>query len=200
MGWLIALGILTGLAILPLGFSAVYNMDGPRLRLIIGPFRLLVYPRKKKVRKPQKEAKSAQKPAAKKPKETGEKGGSIKDFMPLLRIVLDFVGSFRRKLRINVLQMKLILAGGDPCDLAVNYGRAWTALGNLMPLLERSFVIRKRDVEVECDFTSSETCVFARVDLTITLGRVLSISLYHGFRAVREYLNILKIRKGGAKL
>ena len=48
MGWLIALGILTGFAILPLGFSAVYGEDGFYLRLIAGPFRLPVYPRKKR--------------------------------------------------------------------------------------------------------------------------------------------------------
>lgn len=200
MGWLIALGILTGLAILPLGFSAVYNMDGPRLCLIVGPVRLPVYPRKKKASKQKPAARTVQKSTAKKPKETQKQGGSIKDFMPLLRIVLDFAASFKRKLRVNVLQLKLILGGGDPCDLAVNYGRAWTALGNLMPLLERSFAIKKRDVEVECDFSSTQTRVFARIDLTITLGRVLSILLFYGFRAVREYLNIMKIRKGGAKL
>ena len=99
---------------------------------------------------------------------------------------------------MNRLELKLILAGGDPCDLAVNYGRAWAAVGNLMPQLERLFVIKKRDVEVECDFTASETLVIARLDLTITLGRLLGLAIVYGIRALREFLKLQKKRKGGA--
>ena len=94
----------------------------------------------------------------------------------------------------------MIMAADDPCDLAVNYGKAWAALGNLMPQLERVFVIQKREVEVECDFTASKTLIFARLDLTITFGRLLAIVIYHGIRILRQYLNIMKTRKGGAKL
>lgn len=201
MGWLIALGVLTGLAILPLGVSARYNTNGPLVRLIVGPIRLTVFPRIKKPAKPQMgKPRPKTKATAAKPREAGEKGGSITDFLPLVRTALDFLGDFKRKLRVNRLEMRFVLAGDDPCDLAVNYGRAWAALGNLMPHLERIFVIKKRDLEVECDFTSNKTSVLARLDLTITLGRVLLTSVHHGFRAVREYLNILKLRKGGAKI
>ena len=120
------------------------------------------------------------------------------DFLPLVRTALDFLGAFRRKLRVNRLEMKIIMTGGDPCDLAVNYGRAWAALGNLVPLLERCFVIKKRDLEVECDFVAEETLIYARLDLTITLGRILLLAVRYGIRALREFLKIMKLRKGGA--
>ena len=120
------------------------------------------------------------------------------DFLPLVKVALNFLGDFQRRLRVNRLELKLILAGGDPCDLAVNYGRAWTAVGNLMPQLERLFVIKKRDVEVECDFTASETLVIARLDLTITLGRLLGLAIVYGIRALKEFLILQKKRKGGA--
>ena len=200
MGWLITLGILIGISLLPLGVSAVYDSDGFLVRLIAGPFRLPVYPRKMKAKKKKNTTAVSGKTSANNPRKQEKSGGSLKDFLPLLRIILDFISSFKRKLRVNKLEMKLILGGDDPCDLAVNYGRAWTGVGNLIPQLERLFVIKERDIKVECDFTSTETRVIARLDLTITLGRVLSISVYHGFRAVRAYLNILKLRKGGAKL
>ena len=108
------------------------------------------------------------------------------------------LGAFRRKLRVNVLELKLIMAGNDPCDLAVNYGKAWAALGNLLPRLERVLVIKKRDLEVECDFTSNETLVTARLDLTITLGRLLALGVVYGIRALITFLKIKKKRKGGA--
>ncbi len=221
MGWLIALGVVALLAILPLGASVKYNADGPLVRVIAGPIRFTVYPRPKKEKKPnpkteekkaKKEAdKKAKKQEQKKSKEKTasekntvplipkEKGGSLTDFLPLVKVVLDFLGDFRRKLRVKVLEVKLIMAGDDPCDLAVNYGRAWAALGNLLPRLERLFVIKKRDLQIECDFTASETLVIARLDLTITLGRLLALLAVLGWRAVREYLKINNKRKGGAK-
>ena len=210
MGWWIALGVVFLLAILPLGVSARYDSGGALVRVILGPARLTLFPRPKKEKKSEKAPKSdvkqeKQEEALPKPPqkprqepEKQEKGGSLVDFLPLVKVALDFLGDFRRKLRLNRLELKLILAGGDPCDLAVNYGKAWAAVGNLMPRLERLFVIKKRDVEVECDFTASETQVIARLDLTITLGRLLSLAVMYGVRALREYLKLQKKRKGGA--
>ena len=90
------------------------------------------------------------------------------------------------------------MAGGDPASLAINYGRTWAAVGNLMPHLDQLFVIKKRDIEVECDFTGTETLVLARLDLTITLGRILSLAVIYAIRALKELMNIKKKRKGGA--
>ena len=203
MGWLIALGILVLLAILPLGVSVRYNAEGALVRVIAGPFRITVFPMKKKEKnnkeKPEKKAlPKEKKPATATPAKKKESGGSLLDFLPLVQVVLDFLGDFRRKLRIHRLELKLILAGDDPCDLATNYGRAWAALGNLWPKLEEWFEIRKREVEIECDFTAGETLVIARLDLSITLGRLLSLAVVYAVRALKVFLNIKNKRKGGA--
>ena len=203
MGWLIAAGVLVLLAILPIGVSIIYNTYGLLGRLIAGPVKITVFPskkekeEKKKKEKPQKEAKQKAPSASAKSKE--KKGGSFTDFLPLVDLALEFLGKFRRKLRVNRLELKLVMAGDDPCDLAVNYGKAWAALGNLMPQLERLFVIKKRNLEVECDFTAEKTLIFARLDLTITIGRILSLGVVYGIRILRQYLKIMKTRKGGAK-
>lgn len=218
MGWLITLGILVLLAVLPLGVSVNYDSDGPLVKIIAGPIRLTVFPRRSKQKKETKkeekkpdpeQAKKAAEEAAlpkppqppkpvkeKKPKE--KKGGSLTDFIPFVRLGLNFLGDFRRKLRLNNLELKLVLASTDPCDLAVNYGKTWAAVGNLMPALERWFVIKKRNVEVECDFTASQTLVTARLDISITLGRLISLIAVYGVRALKEFLNFKKKRKGGA--
>jgi len=202
-GWLIALGILILLAILPLGVSVIYNEDGPLVRVIAGFIRLKVFPLKKKEKKPKKEKKKNKAKNAgktKKKKEPSKKGGSITDFLPLLKIAVDFLDGFRRKLRVNRLELKLILAGGDPYDLGMSYGKAWAALGNITPYLDRVFVFKKRDVDVQCDFEGSKTLIFARLDLTITLGRLLGLVFVAAFRALKAYLKIMKKRKGGANL
>ena len=209
IAWLIVLGVLVGLAILPLGVSAWYNENGPLVRLLIGPVKLTLFPGKKKAKKenPKKEAKNdtrkqakaekkARKAQQKKPSKTG---GSWKDFLPLVKTGLAFLGDFRRKLRVKRLEANLIMAGGDPADLAVNYGKTWAAVGGLMPQLERIFVIKKRNIAVQCDFTVEKTLIYARLDVTITLGRLLALVVRYGIRALRQFIDIKNKRKGGAK-
>ena len=201
MGWLIALAILVLLAVCPLGISAKYDEAGALVKVIAGPVRLRLYPTKKQTAKKSKKEENEPESPGKKPAQAAsekKKGGSVTDFMPLIRIALDFLGDFRRRLRGNRLEMKIILAGDEPCDLAVNYGRACGALAGLEPQLERLFVIRKKDLQVECDFTEDKTLIWARIDLTITLGRLLALAARYGYLAVREFLKIKQLRKGGA--
>ena len=201
MGWLIFLAILIGLGCVPLGVRLRYDEDGPLAAVLLGRLPTQLYPlpgwlkkltsREKKdgEKKPKKEKPKKEKP----PKDTvgeGPQGGSWKKFLPLVRLGLHFLGDFRRKLRVNRLVLRLTLAGDDPCDLAVNYGRAWAAVGNLLAALQRAFVIQKRDVEVQCDFLGEETKVVFAMDLTITLGRILGLLVKYGIRAVAILLKM----------
>ena len=217
MGWVVTLGILILLGIIPLGVSVIYDEDGPLVRIIAGPLKIKVFPlpkkenQSKKVKKTKAKAKEttqASETKRKKQPATNQQttqqpqkkksGGPITDFLPLVKVVLKFLDGFRRKLRVNVLELKLIMAADDPCDLAVNYGRAWAAVGNLMPQLERVFVIKNRNIEVECDFTANQTRVLAKLGLTITLGRILGLLFVLIGRAIVELIKIVMKRKGGA--
>jgi hypothetical protein len=199
IGW-IAFGILVLIAILPVGICGVYDAGGPLLQLMIGPVRIRLYPGQSKGKPKSRKADKTRKPSAQgqsRPNKSN-KGGSLSEFKPILSLVLELLGALRRKLRVRLLEFKLVLAGDDPCDLAVNYGKAWAAVGNLMPQLERVFVIQKRNIEVECDFTADQTRVLARLDLTITLGRILGLVFALIGRALVELIKIVMKRKGGA--
>ena len=224
MGWWIALGILVGILILPIGVSALYDSQGFRARVIIGFIRFTIFPMKKKEKKEKKKkqdtapketeqetpkeeptkepTKSANTEAPKKkpaPKKE-DPGGSLLDFLPLVKLALKFVGEFFGKtLHIDVLYLKVTMAGGDPCDLAVNYGKAWAALGNLWPKLDDLMTIKKRDVQLQCNFEGDETLVNARVDITLTLGRVLGLAICYGARIVWNLVKILLKRKKTAE-
>lgn len=218
MGWWIALGILVLLAIIPLGVLVKYDEDGPVVKIVAGLIRFTIFPRKKKEKNPEKEKPSQQadptedapaQPAASKPPQQKppanekpvkeKKGGSLLDFLPLVEVALNMVGELLgRTLHVDLLEVNLVMAGDDPCDLATNYGRANAALGNLWPRLEEMLTIKKRDVKIQCDFTSSETLISARLQLTVTLGRLVSLLVRYGFRALKEYLKIRKKQKGGA--
>lgn len=199
MGWLIFLAILIGLGCLPLGVRLRYDEDGPLAAVLLGRLPIVLYPvpgwLKKltsREKKPGENKPKEEKPKKEKPQKAAQnpQGGSWKKFLPLVQLGLHFLGDFRRKLRVNRLVLRLTLAGDDPCDLAVNYGRAWAAVGNLLAALERAFVIQKRDVEVQCDFLGEETKVVFAMDLTITLGRVLGLLVKYGIRAVTILLKM----------
>ena len=214
MGWLIALGIVVVLAILPLGASVIYDRNGPLVRIIAGPLKIQVFPMKKKAKqdKPKKETKKEPEPEEasaeeqpakekkKKPPKDPDEGGSVLDFLPFVELLFNFLGDFRRKLRIGHLKLHLTMAGDDPCDLAINYGRANAGLAALIAQLERLFVIKHRDVHINCDFMASETTILARLDISITLGRIISLLVRYAVRALKTYLSIQKKRKGGANL
>jgi hypothetical protein len=196
MFWLITAGVLVLLAVLPLGVSAAYDEGGPLVCLIAGPIRITLLPKQKKSNQPAKEKKETASNGTSSSQKV--KGGSASDFRPLVDAVLDFLRDFGRKLRVNRLELDVVLAGGDPCDLAINYGRANAALGGLISQLERFLVIKKRNTQVQCDFLAEKTLVTARVDLTITIGGLFHLGLRHGIRGLRELMNIMKLRKGGA--
>lgn len=199
MGWLIFLAILLLLGSMPLGLRLRYDAGGAEAVLLVGMFRLRLYPMserlyrllhrpKKQKAQPVPQAPMAppQPPPQKKP------GGDWKRFLPLLQTGLDLLGDLRRKLRVDHLTFHLIMAGDDPADLAVYYGRAWAAVGGLMPQLDRAFVIKKRDVQVECDFVGTETRVAFAMDLTVTLGRLLGLAVRYGIRIIKQFLAIKK--------
>ncbi len=213
MGWLITLGILTAFALLPLGVDVRYDENGVLVKVVAWKLTIPVFPRPKKEKKeetkqePQKQqpVAPAEEPLPKPPQPPKQepirqekKGGSLLDFLPFVKLALNFLGDFRRKLRLDVLEVKLTMASDDPSDLAVNYGRTWAAIGNLQPQLERLFVIKKRDIQVQCDFTACETLINAHLRLTITLGRILFLAAVYAVRALIAFLNFKNKRKGGA--
>ena len=204
MGWLIALGILILLGSVPLGVFVRYDSGGPLVRIVAGVLRFTVIPlpkKKKKVPKEKKEPSPAEekKTPPKPAKEPEKKGGSLRDFYPLIRVGERFLNQFRRKLRVDDLVLKLTLGGDDPCDLALNYGRAWAALGNLAPVLERFFHIRRRNFEVQCDFTSEETLIEAQAKLTMPLRQLVELGIVYGYLFIKELLFLKKKRKGGSE-
>ena len=198
-GWLVAIGILVLIAILPVGVRLIYDADGLILSLLLGAVKIKLFPKAsgdKKIKKKKPEKKQKQSKQEQKTKPAKKTGGKITDFLPLVDVGLKFLNRFRRKLRVKCLEINYVMAGGDPGDLALNYGKAWAAVGNIMPLLERIFVIKKRNVQVQCDFSADLATIYARLDITITVGRIVGLAVKYGVLALREFLKIKN--KGGA--
>lgn len=114
-----------------------------------------------------------------------EPDSTTKDFFIGLGLILNFLNDLRKKLRIRRLEMNLVLAGDDPCDLGISYGRAWAALGNLMPQLERVLRIRKRDLRIGCDFAAEKTTLYFYADAKLFLAEYVYLLLQYSFRVAK---------------
>ncbi len=221
MIWWILLGILVLLFLLPLGVRVLYDSGGARVLVLVGPFSITVFPTKRKEKKPEPEKthetetppeparqektplpeapKPPAKPAPPEPRKEPA-GGSLTDFLPLVELALKMVGDlFCKTQHIDVLYLKLTLAGDDPADLGINYGKAWAALGVLWPRIDDLLTVKKRDIQIGCDFEGSETLVNARVDLTVTLARIFGLLLGYGARMGWRFFRIMMKRKKAAE-
>ena len=100
---------------------------------------LLPRPQKQK-KKPKKEKKEeAPKKAAKAPEEkkkTSVIPGGLDGIFSLVQLGCDVLGDFKRKLRVEKLMLHVTF-GGDAARAAINYGKAWAAIGALTPMLDR---------------------------------------------------------------
>lgn len=197
MTLLVIFAVLVLIGCIPVGVDARYGADGIFLAAKIGPFRLQLLPQKpkKKKKKPAKKQQPAAKPAKKKPAEKKKNpllSGGVDGLLQLLGLAFDTLGDLRRKLRVNELTLHVTVPGGDdPAKAAMNYGRAWAAIGALTPAVERLFVIKKRDIQPELNYNETQMKVDAHLVTTITIGRSLALAL----RAGVGFLKILNERK-----
>ncbi len=215
---LIILAVLVLLALIPLGAHVRYDSEGAFVWLVIGPIRIRLLPKKpkkpkkakktgkeKKDKKPEKDRKKKEKKEKKKKKKESEApekkekqpiGGLIRDFMPFVKLGLDLIGCFFRKLRIPILTLHLGFGGaGDPASAAINYGRAWSAIGAIMQPIRAKTRIRKENVSCSCDFTQDDMRVFAECKAVFLLGDLVAMAVRYGLRALRLYLCMKKNKK-----
>lgn len=144
--------------------------------------------------------KALPKPPQPPPEPKTRKGGRILDFLPFVKLVLELGGDFLfRLLTFDRIFVRVILASGDKGALAMNYGKTWAALGNLLPLLDSRFRIKKRDIQVGCDFEASQSRILARADIRVTLGGVLVLVVHYGVRGLIEFIKFKRKQKRRCK-
>ena len=122
----------------------------------------------------------------------------MRRFLSQLRSLVMLLSEARQIIKIRRLELKLILGGDDPCDVALAYGATAAAVWNLLGALDRLFVIQKRDVDIGCDFESTQTLVTARLDFTLPVYRLVTFLWRYVVRLVRIEMKKQNKQKGGA--
>jgi hypothetical protein len=172
--WII-LGIVAFIALLMLlraGVKVEMDESGTTVDVKYGPFRFRLIPAKKEKKKKAKKKKG--KPEEeKKPK----KGASAGRVIEIVRSASDALGRLRRKLTIDRLELNVVYGGGDAAATAVAYGAASAVLGTIVPLIENSFRLKKRDLGITPVFDRKTLEVFMSAQISAALGSLVWIGL-----------------------
>ena len=102
----------------------------------------------------------------------------------------------RKKLLLRKLKLHAVFGGSDPADAALNYGRAWAAIGLVMPLFDAGFRIKERDVGAYQSREETSLRLYAEAHATLRISQILHIALL----ALVRFLKIHKqdSKEGGA--
>lgn len=194
-----------------IGGIVEYSAEGVLAKLRLGPVKLQVYPpkpkkktaSKKKAQKKQKKkaekakkadkkretAKKKENQKAEKSQTPSKKGGQLALLKELLPLGIQALGDFKRKLRIEELILHYTISGRrDPARAAVLYGRLCAGGGAIAALLENNFTIKKREFVVWVDFTLEHALIYAKANLSFTIGQLVCMGVYYGWKALCIFL------------
>jgi len=176
----IVVAILVLIALLRFGVSVQYDADGFKVSASAGPLRLRVYPYKDKTeaekRKKSRRArieKKVEKKHRKKPEE--KKPGRLKTYLSILSAAKKILSRLRRRLLIKKLVIHITAAGEDPSKAAMMFGAANAAFNAVMPMLEKSFRIRSRDLSADIDFDADEPLIYVNAAVSLAVWETLYI-------------------------
>lgn len=176
------------IAMLRLGVRAEYSDEGLFLKIKAGPIWVQILPQTKKEKKPKAAKQPAERGTQEKPKRNVKDTLSIaKQFIPLLG---DAAGRFKRKLRIDYLQLHVIWGAADPAAAAMGFGAGHAAMGILWPAFAHNFRVKEHDLRVDVDFQRESPTLTAKLQTTLAIGQCLTLGLRLGWKALKIYLGM----------
>ena len=175
---------------LPAAVLVRYEAGALRVRLQVGPVTATVYPRRPAAaKKPPKKrtAKAAKPPKAAKPAASGGKKLSPQQIRDLVGLALELLGQLRRKLLVRHLTLHAFFGGRDAAKAAIGYGRAWAAIGAVLPVLENTFRIDERDVGAYLDYELKQPRLLLDLDVRMRVGTLMGLALGAGVRLLKIF-------------
>ncbi|MDD3165662.1 MAG: DUF2953 domain-containing protein [Oscillospiraceae bacterium] len=194
----IVLAAVALLAMLPIGAAVSYFDGDARASLILGPFRISLFPGKpKKASKKTPKEKDGKKQKSDREQKSvlGSERRSIQEFLPFVQVLTDFLSGFRRKLRVSQLKLLVRFGGDDPAQKAIAYGNAHAVIANAMPLFARCVRIKNSDVRPIFDPAPTTFSIRFSALIWFHVGQILLLTLRQTARSLKILLKIRKNRR-----
>ena len=185
MVWLLVLACLALLAAAKVGVHVSYLEKKLRLDLLISKFRLTLLGGEPKKPKRQKKRRTSeektQKPKKQKAAKTPKEGKpNLKPWLQAVqtywRELLELVGRVLTSPTLDVLKLQILVGGKDAEACAMTYGRICAVVGSVLPVVENTFGIRKRQIDVRCCFDRENLDISAEAAITIRIYEIFALA------------------------
>jgi hypothetical protein len=178
------------LSLVRMGASVNYDDSGLVVKARVGPVKFIVFPMKKKDKPPKQKKKRRLKE-----EEPPKKGGNlalVRNFLPL---ATEAAGRFKKKIRIDKIELDLIWGASDPAAAAMGYGWANAALGMLWPLIEHNFNVRERQLRTSVDYSANQPIITIRAAFSLTIGQGAVLGVVLGLKVLKLFRKEQKLKE-----
>ena len=178
------------ISLIRIGGRVCYGQKGLSVAVLIGPMRVQVLPAKPKKKKKAKKKEDQPPPQAEKHEKSASKDrpGTLSRLMKLVPVVGQACGSLKRKIRIDDLELELILGGSNPAAVALSYGQANAALGMLWPIFDHNFKVKRHAFQIDLDHGRTQTAVELQAAVTMTVGQIVVLAGHYGPKALFTWI------------
>lgn len=189
------LALLAAALLIPVKIRGSYEEGNPLLYIRYGPVKLQLFPLKEKAEAKEKLSKK-KKTKPEKPKKPKAKINreqilyALEKLPPILGLALKRTG---RSIHIRPLKLYVLVAGSDPADTAMLYGRMEAALAAGFPVLERALRLKDADVRLYVDFTERQMDCIADVGVSLRPWSLVWMALRAGGSLLKWYLGFRKL-------
>jgi len=101
--------------------------------------------------------------------------GSFSEFMDILKVIRNILDRLRRRLLIKQLTIHYVSAGEDPAATALKFGTANVVFNTVIPLLEKFFRIKRKDLSASADFNTVEQKIYLKAVISLAVWEMFYI-------------------------
>jgi len=177
----VVLGLLL-LAQLRVGAVVEFSEAGLRVKLRVGRFYISVFPARASGEKKDRKAGKQKKQVPKEEKKP--KGGLLELVLEFLPLVLDTAGKFKRRLRVDTLELELTVASADPADTAMQYGQANALMASLWQPITQTFHVKDGRAHIGIDFDATKPTLYLLASVSVKVGQALILGVVFGVKAL----------------
>ena len=180
--WAIILFIIVLVALIKVGIRVTYIGKDFRMDLKVSQF-CFVLIGEKKSKKPEKHKENKKSIAPVDKKKTAEKAKNgkllenpwVKSILDYWQELLSLIGRVLVSPTLDTLYLHMKIGGGDAEQCAMKYGKICAVLGGVLPVVENTFGIRKRDIQVWCCYDRDDMDISAEASITIRVFEIFAL-------------------------
>lgn len=202
--WMIWILIFLVLALCRVGIHVIYRDNKLLLWVVVSKMRIILIGKEKKKRK--NRAKSVKKTSV--PQTTVSTNSHLKKKKNQgaaklwFQVVLDewngivsVIGRVLTKPTLDVFRLCIAVGAGDAESCAMTYGRICAIVGGCLPAFEKTFRIKKREINVYCCFERDKLEFDAETVITLRIYEVFALVFALLGLGIRLFLKVRNMKK-----